>query len=253
MSVLDADAPERPLSVEREYRVRFDEATSGGVARPSALLGYLQDVAWLHSEVLGFSRSWYAERGLLWVVRAVEMEVREPIPDGGAVRISTRIVGYRRVMARRRSELTLPDGRPAGHALVDWVMTDGRTPVRIPPEITTYPGIDLASFTPLRADLPAPPAGVTGLALVPRLRELDPFGHANNGVYVDWLDEAVVQAGGEESIAAHPRRYTVEYLRAAGPGMTLRSAAWPDGRGWAWRLAGAAGGDELARGRVEPA
>jgi hypothetical protein len=38
------------------YRVRFDEAGPDGNLRTSGVLRYAQDVAWRHSEVLGFDR-----------------------------------------------------------------------------------------------------------------------------------------------------------------------------------------------------
>lgn len=245
------DTPPDLLRVEQVYRVRFDEATPDGLAKMSALLGYLGDVAWWHSEMLGFPRAWYRERGLTWVVRAIDVSLGAPIHDGDELRVSTRLAGFRRVMVRRRSGLRAADGASAGAASVDWAMTDGRAPTRIPDDFRRVPGVDLASFTPTRVDLPPTPPGASALQLVPRLRELDPVGHANNGVYLDWLDEAVASAGGAEDLRAAARRYRVEYLRAAGPGAALRSIAWRDGAGWAWRLVDDAG--DLARGRLDPA
>jgi acyl-CoA thioesterase FadM len=239
------------LRLERPYGVRFDEATPDGLAKTSALLGYLGDIAWRHSEVLGFPRVWYAERGLAWVVRGLDLTLVAPIYDGDEILVSTRIGGFRRVMARRRSELRAADGTLAGDVSVDWAMTDGRRPVRIPDDFTGVPGIDLAPFTPTRVDLAPAPPRASELRLVPRLRELDPQGHANNGVYPDWLDEAVATAGGVDDVCAPARRYRMEYLRAAGPGASLRSVAWRDGPGWAWRLADDAG--DLVRGRLDPA
>jgi acyl-CoA thioesterase FadM len=239
------------LRIERTYRVRFDEATPEGLAKTSALLGYLQDVAWRHSEVLGFPREWYAERGLAWVVRAIDVALGTPIRDGDELRVSTRIAGFRRVMARRCSELRAADGMLAGAVSVDWAMTDGRAPIRIPGDIAGLPGIDLSPFAPTRVDLPPAPPGARELWLVPRLRELDPQGRTNNGVYLDWLDEAVTEAGGADDVRAAARRYRMEYLRAAGPGVPLRSIAWRDGPGWAWRLRDDAG--DLVRGRLDPA
>ena len=248
---LAPDARSDILRIEQSYRVRFDEATPDGLARISALLGYLQDVAWRHSEVLGFPRAWYRERGLAWVVRAIDVTLGAPIRDGDQLRVSTRIAGFRRVMARRRSEIRTADGVPIGNASVDWAMTNGRAPTRIPGDFASFPGIDLSPFAPTRVDLPPTSPGTTEQRLVPRLRELDPMGHLNNGVYLDWLDEAVVSAGGAVDVRAGARRYRMEYLRAAGPGAPLRSIAWRDGAGWAWRLADDAG--DVARGRLDPA
>ncbi len=242
-----------PVRLEASYRVRFDEAGPDGCVRSAALLGYLQDVAWRHSEVLGFTRPWYRERGLAWLVRAIELEISGRIADGDEIVISTEIAGYRRVMARRRSGIRTGDGRALGCALVDWAMTDGRTVVRVPDEFTELPGIERGSFAPLRVAQPEPPADATALLLVPRLRELDPMGHANNGVYADWLDEAVAAADGSGLAASAGRRYRIEYIRPAIRGASLRSIAWPDGEAFWWRLRDAASAEDLARGRLERA
>ena len=242
--------PSPPLRIEQAYRVRFDEATPDSLAKTSALLGYLQDVAWRHSEVFGFPREWYAERGLAWVVRAMDVTLAAPIRDGDVLWVSTRILGFRRVMARRQSELRAADGTSAGVVVVDWAMTDGRAPVRVPGAITGIPGVERSSFVSTRVDLPPIPPGARVQEIVPRLRELDPMGHANNGVYLDWLDEAVTAAGGAVDVRAAARRYRVEYLRAAGHGVAMRSTAWRDGPGWAWRLEEDAG--DLVRGRLDP-
>src|SRR6266567_951777 len=86
------------------YRVRFDEAGPDGRVRTSALLRYAQDVAWRHSEHLGFDRRWYTRRGRWWVVRSLELAVLAPIPMGRTLRVSTAVIGHRRIWARRLSE-----------------------------------------------------------------------------------------------------------------------------------------------------
>ena len=237
------------LRLEQAYRVRFDEATPDGLARTSALLGYVADVAWRHSEVLGFPRPWYRERGLAWVVRAIDLDLGASIHDGDEVRVSTRIAGFRRVMCRRQSEVRAADGTVAATVSVDWAMTDGRAPIRIPADFTEIPGVDLSPFTPTRVDLSPAPPSVVSLPLEPRLRELDPQGHANNAVYLDWMDEAIAIAGGADDVRATSRRYRLEYLRSAGPGAAMRSITWREAGDWAWRLADDAG--DLVRGRLD--
>ena len=99
------DAPSR-TRVRRRYRVRFDEAGPDGRLRTSVLLRYAQDLAWFHSAARGFDRAWYAERGLAWLVRAAEVEVlagrsRWATSSSG----TTQVVGWRRVWARRRTDV----------------------------------------------------------------------------------------------------------------------------------------------------
>ena len=197
------------------YRVRFDEAGADGLLRTSALLRYAQDVAWRHSEQLGFDRAWYQARGLGWVVRGCELVVREPIPIGQTLRVSTAVVGHRRIWARRLGECRLADGRLAAGVTTDWVLLDARGRiVRIPADFgVAFTNPEMRSEI-LRVDAPSDPA-VSTTELGVRPSDLDPLDHVNNAVYVDWLEEALEAAGWRESTEAMPRSYRLEYLASA--------------------------------------
>lgn len=196
------------------YRVRFDEAGADGRMRISSLLRYAQDIAWLHSERMGFDRGWYQARGLGWVVRGVELEVHEPVPLGHILRVTTAVVGHRRIWARRLVECRLADGRLAARVTTDWVLLDGRNRiVRIPSDF------GLAFANPeldgeiLRVAMPAGTPAHAAIFGV-RLRDLDPLAHVNNAVYVDWLDEALESAGLRPP-SAPGEAWRVEYLASA--------------------------------------
>jgi acyl-CoA thioesterase FadM len=198
------------------YRVRFDEAGPDGQMRTAALLRYAQDVAWRHSEELGFDRAWYQSRGLGWVVRGVELELYEPIPMGHTLRVSTAVVGHRRVWARRLGECRLADGRLAARVTTDWVLLDARNRiVRIPADF------GIAFTNPeVRSEIlrVPPPEGPLALVLAFNVRpsDLDPLDHVNNAVYVDWLEEALAETGGQLGTEVTPR------VPEGGPPQTLR-------------------------------
>jgi acyl-ACP thioesterase len=200
------------------YRVRFDEAGPDGHARISALLRYAQDVAWRHSEDLGFDRGWYRERGLGWVVRGVDLEVREPIPMGHTLRVSTAVVGHRRIWARRLGECRLADGRLAARITTDWVLLDQRNRVvRIPADF----GFAFANPEVQSEIIRVPgPHGAPARShsLTVRPADLDPIDHVNNAVYVDWLEEAIEAAGWHATAVNLPRTTRLEYLASAGRG-----------------------------------
>jgi len=230
------------------YRVRFDEAGVDGLVRASTLLRYVQDVAWVHSERLGFDRPWYAERGVAWLVRAAEVAVLGRIPMGASIDLTTDVVGHRKVWARRRSEAFL-DGTVVGWIHTDWVLVDRRGALaRIPPEIDAAFPNPIADFQIGRVELAETaqqPAAERRFRVRPH--ELDPNGHVNNATYVDWLEESIPD---ESAMRQVPRRYRLEYAAAAGPGDELVATAWPDGSSWSQRLRLAAGG-ELVRARLE--
>lgn len=246
---------QKPSNSHREaYRVRFDESTPSGLARTSALLRYAQDVAWAHSEVLGFNRAWYAERELAWLVRAAELEILAPVPLGTTLDVDTSVVGHRRVWARRRGEFRL-GGELVAWVHTDWLLIDARG------RITRVPDVFGASFpAPFSNDvlgrvaLPATPPDAARGRLRVRPHELDPMDHVNNAVYLDWFEESVLAAGGAggtgaAAISGVPRRYRLEYAAAAPPDAELETATWRDGDGWAHRTT--AGGADVLRARLD--
>ena len=236
-----------------EYRVRFDEAGADGRLRAAGLLRYAQDVAWRHSEHLGFDRSWYTERGRWWVVRAVSVEVTAPVPMGATLRVATAVIGHRRIWARRRVESSLEDGQPVAVVETDWVILDERGRLgRIPPDFgVAFPNPELDA-EPIRVDPPAAPADADRRSIAVARRDLDPMGHVNNGVYLDWFDEAIEAAGGADDLHALPRRIRIEYAASAEPGDVLATATWRDGGRWWHRLARDGDGTVLARAVSEP-
>lgn len=246
------------VSASAPYRVRFDECGPDGLVRTSALLRYAQDVAWIHAEQLGINRDWTRAHGLTWLVRAAEVAVLRPMPVGSTLQVTTRLGGARKVLARRRTEVHLDDGTLASWGHTDWVVVDDRgRPARLPPDFLGRFAVVPQAFEPCRVSMsPEPPEAAVTQASV-RPQDLDPLHHVNNGTYIDYLEEAVMAAGGpgEAATRAIPRTIRLEYVAPAGPGMRLRGATWPErertgAASWAWRITNEDGGRELARGRL---
>ena len=232
------------------YRVRFDEGGPDGLLRTSVLLRYTQDLAGYHSSTKGFGRAWYAERGITWLVRAAEVAVLGPIPVGSELVATTQVVGWRRVWARRRTEFHDAAGVLLAWVHIDWVLIDARgAPTRIPPEFDSAFRAPTATFRLARVDVGEAPSDAPRAGFVVRPQELDPMDHVNNAVYADWLDEAVLAAGGDAAVRATPRFVRLEYARAAEPAATLVAKVWPDGGGWSCSVADDSG--ELFRARLE--
>jgi acyl-CoA thioesterase FadM len=246
-----SDRPARePDACTAPYRVRFDECGPDGLLRTSVLLRYAQDLAWYHSAQRGFTRAWYAERGLVWLARAAEAAVLAPVRVGDELLGTTRVVGWRRVWARRRTEFTDANGGLVGWTHVDWVLLDARgAPTRIPPEFDGAFGAPDATFPLGRVDPGPAPAGADQATFVVRPQELDPMDHANNAVYADWVEERVIAAGGPDGIAASrelPRLGRFEYARPAEPAMSVTAVTWrTDDGAWWCRLQDGAGTDLL--------
>lgn len=253
-----AGRPDRPVpgidnGYAAGYRVRFDEAGAGGLLRTSALLRYATDIAWRHSEDVGFDRAWYTEQGRWWVVRAVELDVLAPVLMSRTLRLATAVVGHHRIWARRRGEFRLPDGTLAALVTTDWVIIGERGRIlRIPAEFGgAFPNPELDGEI-IRVPVPVAPPGATRLAIGVHPRDLDPMGHVNNAVYLDWIEEAVAAAGDTAVIEALPRRIAIEYAASAEPGDRVEAVAWPADGGWWLRLSRSSDGADLVRARLAP-
>jgi acyl-ACP thioesterase len=164
---------------------------------------------------------------------------------------TTHVVGGRRVWARRRTEFRDADGLLLSWVHIDWVLLDDRgTPTRIPKEFDAVFGAPPATIGLARVDLGSVPVAPAHSEFRVRPQELDPMDHVNNAVYSDWLDEAVLAAGGNAAVRAVPRLVRLEYARAAEPAAHLVADTWRDGDAWVCRIADDDGAD-LLRARLE--
>jgi acyl-ACP thioesterase len=233
-----------PSEAERQatlrFRVRFDEATSSSGIRTSVLLRYAADLASYHSERRGFSRSWYSDRGLAWLVRGVDLELRIPIRYGDELLGTTEAVAARKVLARRRTEFRTTADNLAAVVVMDWALiSDAGIPTRIPAGLGVAFGMADEGFVPIRVRTPAPGAAApAGLALSVRPQELDPMDHVNNAVYLDWAEEAIraAEPDGTIDLEAVPRHWQLEYLASVAPTTRVLASAWADPDGWSCRI-----------------
>jgi acyl-CoA thioesterase FadM len=230
-----------------EHRIRFDECDASGLLRSGGYLRLIQDLAWRHSELLGFDRDWYRANRLAWLVRSADLRIGGAARSGDILRLTTRVVGWRRVWARRESHATV-DGTEVASATIDWVLIDeaGR-PARVPESIARRFTDDIPTFQPRRLALPAASGAATWDWHV-GIRDLDPMAHVNNATYLDVLDEALGTDAGRRSGPPPPVRYELEYLRPALPGRTVSVIHWQADDGIMARFVES--GEDLARARV---
>jgi len=243
-----ADATPEPsapgeATFRTRFRIRFDEAGPDGSARASTFLRLAQDLAWQHGSALGLERSWYEAHGLVWLVRAADLEVRRRILAGEELEARTLIPGYRPAWARRLVEFRSDVGEraagdaaqrmPVAVAQTDWVLVDRRGRlVRIPPSFGERFSAPALELEPTRVRPGSVPDDAHRMVIRVRPHEVDPNGHLNNAALIDWLDEVVLAAGGTEP-GAIPRRYRVEYALPLLPGIRCAVAAWRGASAWA--------------------
>jgi len=208
---------EAQLPPDARYReegrgVRFDECGPDGRMRAAALLRHAQDLAWRHSELLEYGRAWYEARGVGWVVRGIDLLIDEPPHSNEELIGTTALVGFRHVMARRRTRLFTATGRVVADVAIDWVMTDreGRL-ARFPAELETFVARVNATFRPTKIPA-APPAG-SKIAIPIRRADIDPLGHVNHAAWLEIAEEGLAKVAPSHLVAPR-RQIRLEYLAA---------------------------------------
>ena len=246
----DPQADELPYRMVRPYRVRFEEATAAETMRTAIYLAWAADIAWQHSTALVFGRDWYAARDLFWLVRAVKLDVLRPIRTYENVLVTTEVTGYRRIAARRHSNVFDASRGLLARLEIDWVMINERgVPTRVPDQMREFIADRSATFDMMKVSLPETPPDAAEMAFGVRRRDLDPLDHVNNSVYIDYFEEALETAGQGSLLTMIPRRYEIDFVASAGRGDRLLGRTWPLDGGRACRLS-RVDGTEIFRAKV---
>lgn len=223
------------------YRIRHDECDAYGVLNNAAYLRLAQETGWRHSVAAGFDLEYYSGLQRVWIARDTEIEYLRPLTYGDVVEVTTRVPSARRALARRTYDFRLAD-EPVARAQTDWVFLDvvRGVPASIPDEIveSTFTG---ASAVPRlkREPFPTPPAAPAGAVDWERQvewRDVDPYGHLNNAIYLSYTQEAAIAAGEaygvthettlEDGLGWTLKRSRIEYLIPALPADRLRVVTW---------------------------
>jgi len=218
------------------FRVRGYEIGPTGVVHDSAILNYMQQAAFEASAHAGYDTRRYDALGTIWVIRKQAVVYLAPLTFGDAVEVETWVSNTRRVHCYREYALRrASDARLVALAQADWIYVDAASlfPCRIP-----QTAIDLFDPNGVDALDGAPPLEsareLEGRPFIyrhrPRRYELDNLCHVNNANYLDWLNQARLDALDAMGFPLEdqatrlqvldlipaPVRYAVEYFAPAG-------------------------------------
>lgn len=228
------------------FQVRFDECAADGAARASTLLRYTIETAFAHSAAKGFPLAWYDAHGLYWLVRRAQLEIHRPVPYGSRVSVTTQVVGFRRIWARRRNVLREEAGPMVGTITMDWVFTDRQgSPVRIAPEMEQAFPAFAERVTVQALDLGIRPAGTRRDDYTVPAHQSDPRGHMNTAAYLDLFEDGLAASG--IAIQQRPAVFRLEFFRQSVPGDIVARTLWSVDSTWIMDLT-TAQGEAIARG-----
>lgn len=108
----------------KKYEIKYYEQNWKGDLKESALLNFLQDIATLSAESLGFGYTFTSQNSYAWVVLKYHIELYEEIKDYSLIKIKTESRGTTKLYAFRDFEIYTRDDRLIGRAVSAWVLID---------------------------------------------------------------------------------------------------------------------------------
>lgn len=189
---------------EQKYRVRYSDAGVSGFLRPWMFFNLFQDTASVHAFNEGVSALHMAEKGLTWVVRAYNLEIKSLPVWNEELRVKTWRFPYKNLYELRSYEVTGISGQVFASAKSTWILVklDSGQPVRLsknlPSDLPQGPVIDFKIPELSESDYGG--ASVTSFDV--HGWDLDYNRHANNAVFVKWLIESLPSDLPETSVKA---------------------------------------------------
>ena len=179
---------------EEKFTLKTRDCDMFGQWRPGAILECMQEVAGIHSQLLGCGREELLRHDTVWVLSRCELHMDRYPKIGETIQISTFPMPTRMYFFPRYYLFTDAQGELIGKAGTLWLLLDLNTRHMLPPG-------DVARLIPDNRDLSVPmklPATVGQLqgeeflySYEPVFTDFDVNLHVNNTRYADWLCNAL--------------------------------------------------------------
>jgi medium-chain acyl-[acyl-carrier-protein] hydrolase len=178
---------------EEKFRVRTYECGADGRIKISSLMQYLQEVASLHAEQLGFGFDWLGEMNGYWVLSNIRIEINRLPGRDDEIMLRTWPSGYSRTIATREFVGKDQNGSELFRAGSEWMVLNKQTnrlknlfklDLNLPKTGVKALPDKLKRLEPMNGYKPA------GQVLVPH-SAIDLNGHVNNTEYVRWGIDAL--------------------------------------------------------------
>lgn len=180
------------LVFRKEFTVHTYETDPRGLAKPTALLNYLQDAAGDHAGRLGVSVIDLVRRGMTWVLSRYRVRIHRYPELGERVEVVTWPSAKRGFFAVRDFEAASAAG-PVLSATSSWMVItlDGRQPVKVEEVVPAGYAIEKRALDDPFPPLPPLDRAEDGVRFRVESGHLDWNRHVNNAVYVQWALEGV--------------------------------------------------------------
>ncbi|MBQ8444875.1 MAG: hypothetical protein IJX22_00615 [Opitutales bacterium] len=210
--------------------VRMNECGPDGFLRQQIWFDYLQHVAAVHAEEMGFGMSAVRERCLIWVLSRIKLKLEAEPRYDDVVRIETYPNGADRLFAKRQFILSsAKTGKRFGAASSFWLTLDFPTlRPRLPStvlDLDVSNNLEREDFFPSLGKLSGGETGDPATHAI-RASHIDLNDHLNNSYYAEFTSDWLAQKLGK---AVRFKELQINFNRAMVFGEELRVSGRLDG------------------------
>ncbi|HYA48088.1 MAG TPA: acyl-ACP thioesterase domain-containing protein [Burkholderiales bacterium] len=184
------------LTFRKEFPIHSYELDFEGLARPVALLNFLQDAAGDHAAHLGWSVTDLLKKNMTWVLSRTHLRVERYPAWGESLTVLTWPSGRKGYFALRDFEVSDGEGNTIATATTSWMVLDlGRKqPLKVDDILPDNFLLEKRALADDFGSLPVLDRPDHELSFRVDSGHLDLNRHVNNAIYVQWALEAVPAA-----------------------------------------------------------
>jgi acyl-CoA thioester hydrolase len=219
----------------RTFRVRWGELDASGTVSPANYLRYLMETAWDWGAAVGLGVNDSQTLDIFWVIRETEIRFLHPLRQNDVFDFTIWSANWQRVRGTRCFELTLKEtGDVIAQGTQQVVCMDSKTgrPVSLAEDVIDRFRLENPRVLPFaRFPKISPVEASYRMKRQVESMDLDVYKHVNNAVYLNYAEEAALQAFSAQGLSPArladvnlilaTRRIQIQYLSLAAWGETL--------------------------------
>ena len=211
----------KPVRKILDMPVRINEFGPNGNMHVHCWFNYMQHIAAVHAEEIGFGLSALKEKGFIWVLSRIRLHIDESPAIDDVLRIETYPNGVDRLFAKRQFKIaSATSGRILGFASSYWLVVEAATQrLKSPVDAGVDPSLnsDMPDFFPVLGKIAAADAGAPQVYTIASTC-IDLNRHLNNAYYCQYCAEWLAK---NADANAEIREMQVNFNHAVKAGETL--------------------------------
>ena len=220
--------------LDETFSVRsYESGVANHVSLPT-LCNYLQEIAGLNADSLGWGIRKLQDEGLTWMLSRLHLKVERYVPWGEKILLRTWPSGMKgRLIATRCFQGADSSGDEVLQAHSEWLYVDMKTQkiAKLPETFADLvpSGTPDIVFNDIGGKFTQLSAVTASVDIRVRKSDLDFNDHVNNVQYVEWMLEALPVGTAPESMGTGPAEVDIVFRAAAKAGETLISECFFEG------------------------